>query len=250
MKTIGVIGPNANSRAALVGNYEGTASRYVTVLEGIQDYVGDDVRVMYSEGCALFKDRVCVLSEPNDRLAEVKGVCEASDVVIVCLGLDATLEGEEGDTGNEFASGDKPDLNYPGLQNEILKAAYESGKPVVLVSLTGSAMDLSWADEHIPAIVQAWYPGSRGGEAVARLLFGECSPEGKLPVTFYRSVEELPEFTDYSMKGRTYRYMEQEALYPFGYGLSYTEFSLSEPEITVYEGDKVSETGIIRKVQE
>ena len=247
MKTIGVIGPNANSRAALVGNYEGTASRYVTVLEGIQDYVGDDVRVMYSEGCALFKDRVCVLSEPNDRLAEVKGVCEASDVVIVCLGLDATLEGEEGDTGNEFASGDKPDLNYPGLQNEILKAAYESGKPVVLVSLTGSAMDLSWADEHIPAIVQAWYPGSRGGEAVARLLFGECSPEGKLPVTFYRSVEELPEFTDYSMKGRTYRYMEQEALYPFGYGLSYTEFSLSEPEITVYEGDKVSETGIIRK---
>ena len=247
MKTIGVIGPNANSRAALVGNYEGTASRYVTVLEGIQDYVGDDVRVMYSEGCALFKDRVCVLSEPNDRLAEVKGVCEASDVVIVCLGLDATLEGEEGDTGNEFASGDKPDLNYPGLQNEILKAAYESGKPVVLVSLTGSAMDLSWADEHIPAIVQVWYPGSRGGEAVARLLFGECSPEGKLPVTFYRSVEELPEFTDYSMKGRTYRYMEQEALYPFGYGLSYTEFSLSEPEITVYEGDKVSETGIIRK---
>ena len=247
MKTIGVIGPNANSRAALVGNYEGTASRYVTVLEGIQDYVGDDVRVMYSEGCALFKDRVCVLSEPNDRLAEVKGVCEASDVVIVCLGLDATLEGEEGDTGNEFASGDKPDLNYPGLQNEILKAAYESGKPVVLVSLTGSAMDLSWADEHIPAIVQAWYPGSRGGEAVARLLFGECSPEGKLSVTFYRSVEELPEFTDYSMKGRTYRYMEQEALYPFGYGLSYTEFSLSEPEITVYEGDKVSETGIIRK---
>lgn len=247
MKTIGVIGPNANSRAALVGNYEGTASRYVTVLEGIQDYVGDDVRVMYSEGCALFKDRVCVLSEPNDRLAEVKGVCETSDVVIVCLGLDATLEGEEGDTGNEFASGDKPDLNYPGLQNEILKAAYESGKPVVLVSLTGSAMDLSWADEHIPAIVQAWYPGSRGGEAVARLLFGECSPEGKLPVTFYRSVEELPEFTDYSMKGRTYRYMEQEALYPFGYGLSYTEFSLSEPEITVYEGDKVSETGIIRK---
>lgn len=125
----------------------------------------------------------------------MKGVCEASDVVIVCLGLDATLEGEEGDTGNEFASGDKPDLNYPGLQNEILKAAYESGKPVVLVSLTGSAMDLSWADEHIPAIVQAWYPGSRGGEAVARLLFGECSPEGKLPVTFYRSVEELPEFT-------------------------------------------------------
>lgn len=247
LNTIGVIGPNANSRAALVGNYEGTASRYVTVLEGIQEYVGEDVRVMYSEGCDMVKDRVSALSRANDRLAEVKGVCEASDVVIVCLGLDATLEGEEGDTGNEFASGDKPNLDYPGLQNDILKAAYESGKPVILVSMTGSAMDLRWADEHIPAIIQAWYPGSRGGEAVARLLFGECSPEGKLPVTFYRCVEELPDFTDYSMKGRTYRYMEQEALYPFGYGLSYTEFELSEPEFTVYEGEKVSNSGIITK---
>ena len=111
IKTIGVIGPNANNRRALVGNYEGTASRYITPLEGIQDYVGDDVRVFYSEGCDLFKDRI---SEPertgNDRIAEVKGVCKESDVVIVCLGLDASLEGEEGDTGNQFASGDKPDL--------------------------------------------------------------------------------------------------------------------------------------------
>lgn len=245
LKTIGVVGPNANSRAALVGNYEGTASRYVTILEGIQDYVKDEARVLYSEGCALFYDRVNGLAKANDRMAEVKGICEASDVVIVCLGLDATLEGEEGDTGNEFASGDKLNLDYPGLQMDILKAAYESRKPVVLVSLTGSAMDLSWADEYIPAVIQAWYPGARGGEAVARLLFGECSPEGKLPVTFYRSVEELPDFADYSMKGRTYRYMEQEALYPFGYGLSYTEFSLSEPEVIVLEEERPSEKQVI-----
>ncbi|GFR39117.1 glycosyl hydrolase [Insulibacter thermoxylanivorax] len=242
IKTIGVIGPNANNRKALVGNYEGTASRYITPLEGIQDYVGDDVRVLYSEGCDLFKDRVSVLSTTgNDRISEVKGVCKESDVIIVCLGLDADLEGEEGDTGNQFASGDKPDLRFPGLQEEVLKVCYESGKPVILLVLAGSAMDLSWADEHIPAIVQCWYPGAQGGRAIAELLFGEYSPEGKLPVTFYRSTEELPEFTDYSMKGRTYRYMEQDALYPFGYGLSYTNFELSDVKV---DTDKVTDAGV------
>lgn len=109
--TIGVIGPNANSRRALVGNYEGTASRYITVLEGIQDYVGDEVRVLYSEGCHLYKDRTSVLAQANDRISEVKGVCEASDVIVAVMGLDADLEGEEGDTGNEYGSGDKPNLN-------------------------------------------------------------------------------------------------------------------------------------------
>src|SRR5690606_6358566 len=109
---------------------------------------------------------------------------ERADVVIVCLGLDATLEGEEGDTGNEFASGDKPDLNLPGLQQELLEKVYATGKPIVLVLLSGSALAVTWADEHIPAIVQAWYPGGRGGEAVAALLFGEYSPSGRLPVTF------------------------------------------------------------------
>lgn len=241
IKTIGVIGPNANNRRALVGNYEGTASRYITPLEGIQDYVGDDVRVLYSEGCDLFKNKISNLSAGNDRIAEVKGVCKESDVVIVCLGLDAGLEGEEGDTGNQFASGDKPDLRFPGLQEEVLRVAYESGKPVILLVLTGSAMDLSWADEHIPAIMQCWYPGAQGGRAIAEVLFGEYSPQGKLPVTFYRSTEELPEFTDYSMKGRTYRYMTQEALYPFGYGLSYTDFAVSDVKVNT---DRVTEAGV------
>ena len=226
IKTIGVIGPNANSRAALVGNYEGTASRYVTVLEGIQDYVEDDVRVMYAQGCHLYKDRVEVLAQPDDRMAEVKGVCAASDVVVVCLGLDATLEGEEGDTGNSYASGDKSDLNFPGYQEEVLKTAYASGKPVILVVLAGSALAFNWAEEHVDAIVQGWYPGAQGGRAIAEMLFGEFSPEGKLPLTFYRSLEELPEFTDYSMKNRTYRYMKHEPLYPFGYGMSYTTFAV------------------------
>ena len=133
LKTVGVIGPNANSRAALVGNYEGTASRYVTVLEGLQDYLGEEVRVMTSEGCHLCHDKVQGLGEVNDRLAEVRGVCKESDIVIACMGLDATLEGEEGDTGNEFASGDKPNLNLPGLQQQILEEIVACGKPVVLV---------------------------------------------------------------------------------------------------------------------
>ena len=228
LKTVGVIGPNANSRKALTGNYEGTASRYWTISEGIQEYLGNDVRVMFSEGCHLYRDRVETIGDRNDRMAEVKGVCQCSDVVIVCLGLDASLEGEQGDANNEYGSGDKPDLNLPGLQQEILEAVYASGKPTVLVLLSGSALAVNWAQEHIPAIVQGWYPGAEGGRAIAELLFGERCPEGRLPVTFYRSHEELPDFADYSMKGRTYRYMAGEALYPFGYGLSYTEFSYGE----------------------
>lgn len=223
--TIGVIGPNANNRRALVGNYEGTASRYVTVLEGIQDYVGDKARVLYSEGCHLYKDRISGLAQENDRASEVRGVCKASDVIVAVMGLDASLEGEEGDTGNEYGSGDKPNLNLPGRQHDILKIAKECGKPVILVILSGSAMAVSWEDENLDAIVQGWYPGAQGGTAIARILFGGANPEGKLPVTFYRTTEELPAFEDYSMKGRTYRYMKQEALYPFGYGLSYTDYT-------------------------
>lgn len=240
LKTIGIIGPNANNRKALVGNYEGTASRYYTISEGIQDYVGDDVRVLYSEGCHLCKKRISGLGQENDRLAEVRAVCDNSDVVIACLGLDSSLEGEEGDEGNEFASGDKPGLSLPGLQQEILEAAYESGKPVILVILSGSALAVTWADEHVPAVIEGWYPGAMGGKALASVLFGEYSPEGKLPVTFYRTTEELPDFRDYSMKGRTYRYMQQKALYPFGYGLSYTEFGVEEVKIS---GDTVEKDG-------
>ncbi len=249
VKTIGVIGPNADSRKALVGNYEGTASRYVTVLEGIEDYVSGRARVLYSEGCHLFEDRTSGLAMANDRISEVKAVCSVSDVVVAVLGLDSTIEGEEGDAGNEFASGDKLDLKFPGLQSEVLHAAFESGKPVILVSMTGSAMALNWEDSHIPAIIQAWYPGAAGGRAVAELLFGAYSPEGKLPVTFYRTTEELPEFTDYSMKNRTYRYMEKEALYPFGFGLSYTSFALRDVKLSSEKIAADSEIKVSAKIK-
>ena len=227
-KTIGIIGPNANNRKALVGNYEGTSSEYVTVLEGVRNLVGEDTRILYSEGCHLYKDRIENLGIANDRIAEVKGICEHSDIVICCMGLDAGLEGEEGDEGNQYASGDKPNLNLPGIQQQVLDIVSASGKPVVLVLLSGSALAINQAEQEIPAILYAGYPGAQGGNAVAKILFGEYSPEGKLPITFYRSTEELPEFTDYAMKNRTYRYMTQEALYPFGFGLSYSKFALQD----------------------
>ena len=227
LKAVGVIGPNANSRAALIGNYHGTSSRYITVLEGIQDCMGEDVRVFYSEGCHLFKDRVENLGLRQDRISEAVAVAKNSDVVVLCLGLDETLEGEEGDTGNSYASGDKVDLLLPEVQRELLEAVVAAGKPVILVNMTGSAMDLRYAQEHCAAIVQAWYPGARGGRVVADILTGEISPSGKLPVTFYRDTEELPDFEDYSMKGRTYRYFTGEVLYPFGYGLTYGSAEIS-----------------------
>lgn len=220
-RTIGVIGPNANSREALVGNYHGTASRYVTILEGIQDKVGYNSRVLYSEGSHLFKDRVENLALANDRIAEAVTVAKHSDVVVLCLGLNETLEGEQGDTGNSYAAGDKPDLGLPQCQIDLMEAVLATGKPVIVCLMTGSAMDLNLAQEKAAAVLQLWYPGAGGGKAVADILFGECSPSGKLPVTFYRSLAGLPDFEDYSMKGRTYRYMEEEALYPFGYGLTY-----------------------------
>lgn len=240
--TLGVIGPNANNRKALVGNYEGTASRYYTILEGIQDYVGDSMRVITSEGCHLCENKISGLSQGNDRMSEVKGVCEASDVIIACLGLDSSLEGEEGDQGNQYASGDKPNLDLPGLQNEVLEEIYKSGKPVILILLSGSALAVNWAQEHIPAIIQGWYPGAQGGKAMAQILFGEANPEGKLPVTFYKTTEELPDFTDYNMANRTYRYMKNEALYPFGYGLSYTKYTYSDVSLSQ---DTLTDEGVI-----
>lgn len=236
LQSIAVIGPNADDRLMLPGNYHGTASESITPLDGIRRLAGDGVRIHYAEGCHKFRDRVEGLAQPDDRLSEAVTAARHSDVAIVVLGLDERMEGEEFDQGNAYGSGDRESLSLPGRQLALLQAVQATGTPTVLVLCAGSAVELCWADEHADAIVDAWYPGAQGGLALAELLFGAYSPAGRLPVTFYRSTEELPDFLDYSMKGRTYRYMEQEALYPFGYGLSYTEFlyselSLSESEV-------------------
>ena len=234
MKAIAVIGPNANSRSALIGNYHGTASRYVTVSEGIQDYLEDtDVRVYYSEGCHLFKDRIEPLAKADDRIAEAVGIAKLSDVIVLCVGLDETLEGEEGDTGNSYASGDKESLRLPESQQHLVDALKELDKPIVLLNMTGSAMDLSYArdDKNFGAILQTWYPGAQGGKAIADILFGKVSPSGKLPVTFYETLEELPDFKDYTMEGRTYRYMKNKAQYPFGFGLTYSKIEMVSAKV-------------------
>lgn len=229
LKTVAVIGPNTDSKTALLGNYHGTPSKYYTVLAGIQKYLeNDDINVLYAQGCHLYNTQVEGCAEYDDRSAEAVGTARLSDVIILCLGLDAAIEGEQGDAFNADGSGDKKDLRLPGLQNELLGKILALNKPVIVVNLSGSAVDLSIADEKADAVVQAWYPGAQGGLAVARMLFGEISPSGRLPVTFYNSAEDLPDFSDYSMKGRTYRYFNKPVLYPFGYGLSYTCFDYSD----------------------
>lgn len=227
--TVGVIGPNANSRASLIGNYHGTASRYVTVLEGIQDAMAGKGRVLYSEGCHLWKKKVEPLAWDQDRVAEAVIVAKHSDVVVLVLGLDESLEGEEMDTGNAVGSGDKRDLKLPAVQQELMEQVLAVGKPTVLVLMAGSAIDVSYAQEKAGAILLGWYPGAGGGRAVAELLFGRRSPSGKLPVTFYHDEDlaKMPAFTDYSMENRTYRYFRDKPLYPFGYGLTYGDVTVT-----------------------
>lgn len=227
IKSIAVIGPNTDSKIMLSGNYHGTASKYTTILEGIHDEVGEEIRLYYSEGCHLYKDKVEDLALPEDRISEAVSVAKRSDVAILCLGLDSTIEGEQGDTGNSQAAGDKSDLSLPGKQQELLEAVIKTGTPVIVVLGTGSALTFNGLEEKCDAILNVWYPGSHGGRAVSDIIFGKYSPSGKLPITFYKGIENLPDFEDYSMINRTYRYMNDESLYSFGYGLTYSNVELS-----------------------
>ncbi|HIS69780.1 MAG TPA: glycoside hydrolase family 3 C-terminal domain-containing protein [Candidatus Gallacutalibacter stercoravium] len=227
--TLGVIGPTADSREVLKANYCGTASQYVTTIEGLR-MQAPQTRILYSEGCHLFKETL--EGAPGDRLSEAAAVASASDVVVLCLGIDASMEGEEGDANNLYASGDKTDLQLPAVQQQLLETVAAQGKPIVAVVNGGSALDLTRVHELCDAVVYAWYGGAWGGLAVAQALFGDFSPAGRLPVTFYAPSNHLPDFTDYSMKGRTYRYLQEAPLYPFGYGLSYTQFAYHAPVIS------------------
>jgi beta-glucosidase len=185
-----------------------------------------DLKLEYFESVRDAEVRLAwTLPGGGDPLEEALRATRAADVVIFVGGLTGDVEGEEMEVSYPgFAGGDRTDIVLPGSQQKLLRAVHAIGKPVVLVLTTGSALAVEWADQHLPAIVVAWYPGQRGGNAVADVLFGETNPSGRLPVTFYRSVAQLPAFDDYSMKGRTYRYFEGEPLYPFGHGLAYTRF--------------------------
>ena len=228
VSTVGVIGPNADNRESLLGNYYGTASRNITALTGIQNAMAGHGRVLYAEGCQLWREH-SDHNGPGEQMAEAIIVAKHSDVVVLVLGLDWTLEGEQGDANNFSASGDKFDLQLPPVQRELMEKILEVGKPTVVLLMAGSAVDVSLAQEKANAVMLTWYPGAGGGDAVADLLFGKVSPSGKLPLTFYHNeaLAEMPDFTDYSMANRTYRYYTGTPLYPFGYGLTYSDVEVT-----------------------
>jgi beta-glucosidase len=198
-------------------------------LEGGRSY---DVKVEYIENANHYAQSRLVWNPPTAEAqlrAEAVAQAKQADAVVMVMGISPSVEGEEMDVNLEgFRGGDRTDLVLPKPQQDLIREVQATGKPVVLVLMGGSALAVNWENEHVPAILDAWYPGEEGGTAIADVLFGDYNPGGRLPVTFYKSVDQLPPFDDYKMEGRTYRYFRGEPLYPFGYGLSYTKFSYSD----------------------
>ena len=232
LATLAVLGPNADQWRMLLGNYNGMPADPVTPLRGIREAVGRGTRVLYARGADLADGFPGTdgPSVPAETLAvEAVKAARQADAVVLFLGLTARLEGEEMRVELEgFRGGDRTRIDLPAAQERLLERIVAVGKPTVLVLLNGSALAVSWAQQHVPAIVEAWYPGQAAGTAIADVLFGDYNPGGRLPVTFYKSVDDLPPFDDYRMEGRTYRFFKGTPLYPFGYGLSYTSFAYKQ----------------------
>lgn len=211
---VAVVGPNANNERVLWGNYNGIPKETVTALEGIIEKVGPE-NVVFSDDWNNFSEN------------------ENIDAYIFIGGISSLLEGEDMPIEEEgFLGGDRTTVQLPRAQSAALERLHMTGKPVILVNMSGSAMGLEHETQTCDAILQAWYSGECGGNAIADVLFGDHNPGGKLPITFYRSDSDLPQFEDYNMKGRTYRYFEGSALFPFGYGLSYTDFIIGEARLS------------------
>jgi len=239
-KSIAVIGPNADETLVLTGNYMGTPAEPVSVLAGIRTLVAPETQVNFARGCE-------IIGGSQIGFDEAIQAAKKSQVAVMVVGLSQQLEGEEGQQeGNPrgvTSLGDRMTLDLPPIQDKLIQAIHGTGTPVIMVLLNGSAVSINWANEHIPAILEAWYPGQAGGTAVAEALFGLTNPGGRLPVTFYRSASDLPTFDDYGMKNRTYRYFTGQPLYSFGFGLSYTTFTYRNLQIVpakVKPGDPAS----------
>jgi beta-glucosidase len=240
VKSIAVIGPNANDARVQWGNYNGIASHTVTPLEGIRARLPADAKLYYAEGCK-HQGTELTTCGPHGNLTEAVMLAKRADVSVLVLGLNAQIEGEQGDAGNSEASGDKLNLELTGLQQQLLEAVVAVGKPVVVVLVAGSALSVTFAAENASAVLQAWYPGEEGGSALADVLFGDVSPAGRLPVTFPRALSDVPAFEDYAMHGRTYRYLTTEPLFPFGFGLSYARFQYSELTLSASQANVSAE---------
>ena len=242
--TVAVIGPNSDTTFVLLGNYNGTPSDPITPLRGIKEKLAGSSEVLYARGC----DWVAGMpgQKPAAELkAEALEVAKKANVVIMCMGITPRLEGEEMRVNIDgFKGGDRTRIDLPDVQQELIKEIYALGKPIVLVLLNGSALAINWEKDNIPAILESWYGGQAAGQAIADVIFGDYNPGGRLPVTFYKSVNDLPAFNDYNMKNRTYRYFTGEPLFPFGYGLSYTTFAYSKLQVKshVNKGDSLKIT--------
>jgi len=220
VKRISIVGPNAASIEALLGNYNGFNDSLSTLMEGLIGRAPEGVRVGYRMGVPLHQAGF-------NPLDWTSGDAAASDLTIACMGYSPLLESEEGDAILSEHKGDRADISLPPAQVGFVKKLVYAGARVVLVLCGGSPIALGELEDMVEAVVYAWYPGEAGGQALADVLFGDVSPSGKLPLTFPRSIEQLPAFDDYRMDGRTYRYSRLEPLYPFGFGLSYTRFKFS-----------------------
>ncbi len=222
-----VTGPNAANVDILLGNYYGVNPKMVTILEGIAEAVDPASQLQYRMGALLDRD-------PVNPMDWATGNAGNSDVTIAVIGISSLLEGEEGESLASATAGDRLDYNLPSNQIDFLKKLRDAAgdKPIVAVVTGGSPMNLAEVHELADAVLLTWYPGEEGGTAVADVLFGEISPSGKLPITFPKSLDQLPPYEDYTMKGRTYKYMNEEPLYPFGFGLSYTTFQYSDLKLS------------------
>lgn len=220
VQSIAVIGPNSMSVTALEGNYNGYASRYITVADGIRQ-VFPNAEIRVSKGCHLWYESKNEWNGFGNIHSDGMAMAAASDLTILCLGLDSTIEGEDGMVSGDYTvGGDKRNLYLPKTQQRLAESVCDVCENVVVVLMAGSSLDLGEkVHSHAKAVIQAWYPGAIGGLAVAQLLAGVYSPSGKLPVTFYQGDSNMPDFTDYTMDGRTYRYYRGKPLYPFGFGL-------------------------------
>ena len=225
IQNLQVVGPNAANADVLLGNYYGVSGNLHTILEGISEKVDPGSTLQYAHGFLLDRENV----NPVDYSA---GAASGSDAVVVVMGLTGLLEGEEGESPASPTKSDRFDISLPKNQIEYLKKLRAGGDAPLIVVLTGgSPVAISEVEEIANAILYVWYPGEEGGRAVANVLFGDTVPSGRLPLTFPKSVDQLPPYDDYSMVGRTYKYMKQEPLYPFGFGLSYTSFEYANARL-------------------
>jgi beta-glucosidase len=221
LKKVAILGPNADNAVSVLGNYNGTPSHVVTAIEGIKSKLSSGAEVIYDKAVDFADDSV----RNHDFKLTIDKVKDA-DVIIYVGGISPQLEGEEMRVNKQgFHGGDRTSILLPNVQTDLLKALKATGKPVVFVMMSGSAIATPWESKNLPAIVNAWYGGQASGTAIADVLFGDYNPAGRLPVTFYASDKDLPDFTDYSMNNRTYRYFKGQPLYPFGFGLSYSTFT-------------------------